>query len=467
MRRTILILATVALLTSCSNTEAQQKNVLFLVIDDLNTWLLQNPDRYTGKVIAPNILKLAESGVRFDQAFCTSPKCSPSRTAFLSGVSPWKSGVYDNGVDVMSSPALQAAISLPKVLQDNGYYTASFGKISHGFDMGLEYDAHRNHSRDEVPPGAPFNGWAKIVKDGVMVRTTESDWGPIHLPESEMNDTEYADLAIEALKKNHDRPFFIACGLFHPHMPWYVPQKYLDMYPLDKIELPPLKEDDLDDLPDMARSIIKDGVYSKVRQFDQYKEAIQGYLASTTYSDYHMGRVLDALENSPYKNNTIVVLMSDHGFHLGEKRHWQKGTLWEEATNCLLMFHVPGVTEPGQISRRTVSLQDVYPTIMELAGIETPDHVDGNSLVPLLEDSDAAWKYPALTAYQSHITVRTDDYRYIRYTDGSSEFYDRGVDPNEWVNQTDNQEYASIIRKLASFLPAQDDMAPAIGRKQK
>jgi arylsulfatase A-like enzyme len=246
-----------------------------------------------------------------------------------------------------------------------------------------------------------------------------------------------------------------------------MPQKYLDMYPLDKIELPPLKEDDLDDLPEMARSIIRDGVYSKVRQFDQYKEAVQGYLASTSYSDYHMGRVLDALENSPYKNNTIVVLMSDHGFHLGEKRHWQKGTLWEEATNCLLMFHVPGVTKPGQISRRTVSLQDVYPTIMEMAGIESPDHVDGHSLVPLLEDSDAAWKYPALTAYQSHITVRTDEYRYIRYTDGSSEFYDRGVDPNEWVNQTDNQEYANIIRKLASFLPAQEDMAPAIGRKQK
>lgn len=438
---------------------AQPKNVLFLVVDDLNTWLLSNPDRYTGRVIAPNILHLAESGVSFGQVFTSSPKCSPSRTSFLSGVAPWKSGVYDNGMNVSASPALQDVPSLPKVFQDQGYFVASFGKISHGYDTGVEWDFSKNHSRDPVPPDAPFNSWA-LKSDGVS--TTESDWGPIHLPESEMNDTKYANAAIEQLKKTHTRPFFIACGVFHPHMPWYVPQKYLDMYPLEDIELPPLKEDDLDDIPELGIGIIKQNVYSKVIEFDQYKDAIQGYLASTTYADAQMGRVLDALENSPYKNNTIVVLMSDHGFHLGEKRHWQKGTLWEEATNCLLMFQVPGLTKPGQVCMKPVTLLDVYPTLMELVGLPKPGHLDGHSLVPLLNNINAPRNEPALTAYQSHMTVRTDQYRLIRYTDETTELYDRGNDPNEWVNLADNPEYAEIKKKLLKYLPAQNDMAPSV-----
>jgi arylsulfatase A-like enzyme len=282
-----------------------------------------------------------------------------------------------------------------------------------------------------------------------------------------MNDTKYADAAIEQLKKKHTRPFFIACGVFHPHMPWYVPQKYLDMYPLDKIELPPVNTEDLDDIPEMGKKIVNRNVYDKVTSLDQYKEAVQGYLASTSYADAQMGRVLDALENSPYKDNTIVVLMSDHGFHLGEKLHWQKGTLWEEATNCLLMFRVPGLTKPQQVCGRTVTLQDVYPTLMELAGLPKPEHVDGNSLVSLLRNSDASWDFPALTAYQSHMTVRTDQYRLIRYTDGTTELYDRGKDPNEWVNRTDDPEYYRMKRKLSGYLPSQEDMAPAMPRQRK
>lgn len=436
-------------------------NVLFLVIDDLNTWLLSDPDRYTGRVIAPNLLRLAESGVNFRNAFTSSPKCSPSRTSFLSGVAPWNSGVYDNGLDVSASPALQGVPSLPKVFQQQGYYVASYGKISHGYDTGVEWNDKINHSRDPVPPVAPYNGWAKR-KDG---KPKESDWGRIHLPESAMNDTKYADAAIKQLRKDHRRPFFIACGLFHPHMPWYVPQKYLDMYPLDNIELPPVNPDDLDDIPEMGRQIIRQGVYDNVTSLNQYKDAVQGYLASTTYADAQIGRVLDALENSPYRDNTIVVLMSDHGFHLGEKKHWQKGTLWEEATHCLLMFRVPGVTNASQTCVRPVTLLDVYPTLMELAGLPKPPHLDGHSLVPLLNNVDAPWKKPALTAYQNHMTIRTDRYRLIRYTDEATELYDRFRDPHEWVNQTNNLEYAAIKTKLAAFLPDQNEMAPEVAKK--
>ncbi len=458
MKKLLIILFASCLLFTSNVAHAQKRNILFLVVDDLNTWLLSDPDRYTGKVIAPNILHLAKSGVNFTQAFTASPVCSPSRTAFLSGVAPWKSGVYENGRDVSASTALQDVPSLPLYLKQQGYYVTSFGKISHGYDTKVEWDALRNHSRDPAPPGAPLNGWA-YKNDG---SPTIKDWGATHLEEHEMNDTQFADSAIHQLKKVHTKPFFIACGIFHPHFPWYAPQKYFDMYPLEDIELPPINPDDLEDIPEIGRDLINLGLNNNIISHDQVKEAIQGYLASTTYADAQVGRVLDALENSPYKDNTIVVLMSDHGFHLGEKQHWTKGTLWEESTHCLFMFRVPGVTGADQVCARPVTLLDVYPTLVELAGLTEPDHLDGYSLVSLLHDVNAYRKEPAITAYKRHITARTDDYRFIRYTDGSTELYDRDNDPHEWVNQTDNAAYAELKRKLNSLLPALEEMAPSV-----
>jgi choline-sulfatase len=444
----LLLLSLSMLGTSLQAAKTDKMNVLFLVIDDLNTWLLSDPDRYAGKVHTPNIRKLADSGVLFTQAFAASPKCSPSRTAFLSGVSPWKSGHTDNGLLVKGNPVLAKSTSLPKLFQDNGYYMATSGKISHGYDDGVSWEKVWRHKRDPAPPGTPFNGFAK-AKNG---KPTERDWGVTHLKETEMNDTLVADSAVEALKMKHDRPFFIACGLFHPHMPWYVPQKYFDLYPLDKVVPPPIKEDDLEDIPEPGKKLVS-STYQTAKEHDQYKKGVQAYLATTSYADYQMGRVLDTLENSPYKDNTIVVLLSDHGFHVGEKKHWQKGTLWEEATNSLLMFRVPGMTQAKQVCQTPVSLMDLYPTITELAGIQKPDYVDGQSLVPMLKDANATRSEPVLTAYQQHVSIRTEQYRLIRYGDGSLEFYDRCKDPNEWTNQSDNPDYAAIRKELAAQLP--------------
>ena len=441
--------------------KADKMNVLFLVIDDLNTWLLSNPDRYAGKVHTPNLKKLADSGVLFTQAFAASPKCSPSRTAFLSGVSPWKSGHTDNGLLVKGNPVLAESISLPKLFQDLGYYMATSGKISHGYDDGVTWEKVWKHKRDPAPPNAPLNGFATAKNK----KLTEKDWGVTHLKETEMNDTLVADSAIEALQMKHDRSFFIACGLFHPHMPWYVPQKYFDKYPLDKVVPPPVKEDDLEDIPEPGKKLIS-GTYHTAKEHDQYKKGVQAYLATTTYADYQMGRVLDTLEKSPYKDNTIVVLLSDHGFHVGEKTHWQKGTLWEEATNSLLMFRVPGVTKAKQVCLNPVSLMDIYPTITELAGIQKPDYVEGRSLAPLLRNTNAEHSYPVLTAYQEHVSVRTEQYRLIRYSDGSLEFYDRCKDPNEWTNQSDNPDFASIRKELAALIP-EFEMLPYVRGKNK
>lgn len=436
-------------------------NVLFLIVDDLNTLLLGDTNRYAGKVIAPNITRLADSGVNFTRNFAVAPKCEPSRTAFLSGVVPWKSGVYDNGYDVNSSPALKHATSLPAYFRQHGYYAASYGKVSHGWDMG-ELDDLTSHKRDPAPPGAPLNGWAKSSSGKVR----ENDWGPIGIPESEMNDTKRADEAIAQLKRKHDKPFFLACGLFHPHMAAYSPKKYFDLYPLDSIQLPPTIPNDLDDVPPLGKELAHLGAFREIAAHNQWKNAIQGYLASTTYADAQIGRILDVLENSPYKDNTIVVLITDNGFHIGEKEHWQKSTLWEEATHVQMMFRVPGLTRPHQVCKRIVSLMDVYPTLVELAGLPQASHQDGRSLVPLLKDCNAPWDFPALSAYQSNMSVRTDGYRLIRYKDGTTEFYDEAKDPHEWTNQTQNPEYAEMQRKLAAFLPAQVAMAPSVDDKR-
>ncbi|MBD3267957.1 sulfatase-like hydrolase/transferase [bacterium] len=373
-------------------------NVLFLAIDDLNTWLLGNPDRYAGKVVAPNIRRLADSGVIFHRAYTSSPVCSPSRTALLSGVRPWKSGVYHNALDTSASPALQKATPLPELFRKNGYFTASYGKIGHGWrHEGMRWDDFFPHRRDPRPPKAPLTS----------VGRGEQDWGPTHLREEEMRDTMYADRAIEQLKKKHDRPFFVACGLFHPHMPWYVPQKYFDMFPLDQVVLPEIKEGDLEDVPPLGREVTekKRKFVEQVRGAGLHKQAIQGYLATTAYADAQIGRVLDALDKSPYRDNTIVVLWSDHGFHLGEKSHWQKGTLWEEATHSLLMWRVPGLTQAGGESERFVSLQDIYPTLADLCGIEAPAYVDGRSLAPLLKNPNAEWESTAITCFSDRYTT--------------------------------------------------------------
>ena len=432
-------------------------NVLFLIVDDLNTLLLGDTNRYAGKVIAPNMTRLADSGVNFTRNFAAAPKCEPSRTAFLSGVVPWKSGVYDNGYDVNSSPGLKTATSLPAYFRQHGYYAASYGKVSHGWDMG-ELDDLTGHKRDPIPPGAPLNGYSKDRKGKV----TENDWGPIGIPESEMNDTKRADEAIAQLKRKHDKPFFVACGLFHPHMAAYSPKKYFDLYPLDSILLPPTIPNDLDDVPPLGQELAHTSAFAEIAAHHQWKNAIQGYLASTTYADGQIGRILAALESSPYKDNTIVVLISDNGFHIGEKEHWQKSTLWEEATHVLMMFRVPGLTQPHQVCNRIVSLMDVYPTLVELAGLPKPSSIAGNSIVPLLKDCNTPWDHPDLMAYQSNMSVRNDGYRLIRYKDGTTEFYDEAKDPHEWTNQTKNPEYAEIQRKMAAMLPAQAAMAPSV-----
>lgn len=461
-RRTLLTLCLIVLSLTGTPAGADDKrmNVLVLIADDLNTWILEDPDRYSGKVVAPNLQSLGESGVVFRSAYCASPFCVPSRTAMWSGVSPHKSGVYHNQTDVAASAPLKDAQSLFETFAKAGYSMYGYGKITHGWSGKDVWDEKQGHKRDPRPPGAPVQPVGK----------GEQDWGPIHLTEEEMNDTGGADKTIAILEQEHETPFFLVYGTFNPHMAWFVPQKYFDLFPMEEVKTPPLNPDDFDDIPPLGDEVVggKRKFTQSVLDAGLLPSAVQAYLATTAYVDSQHGRVLDALAKSPYHDNTIVLFLSDHGFHLAEKDHWQKGTLWEEATNSMLMFRVPGVTKPGGVSKSCVSLQDLYPTLLELCGISKPAHVDGKSLVPLLEDPEIDWESTAISyLYDRYASIRTEQFRYIRYQEGQQELYDHKKDPHEWKNEAENPEYAEVLKQLSSRLPAVEDMAKQLVRGKR
>jgi arylsulfatase A-like enzyme len=294
------------------------------------------------------------------------------------------------------------------------------------------------------------------------------DWSPIDIPDEETGDYQSVDWVINQLGREHEAPFFLACGIYRPHVPWYVPRKYFDMFPLESVGLPAVLEGDLDDIGERGRDIAyRGGNYHRhIVEAGEWRRAVQGYLASIAYADALVGRLLDALEASPYANNTIVILWSDHGWQLGEKEHWRKFALWDNVARVVLMMKVPegttGLpdgTPAGARSDRITSLIDIFPTLLELTGLPEKEGLDGRSLVPLLKDPAAAWDYPAITTYDfSEYSIRSERWRYIRYIDGSEELYDHANDPEEWTNLAADPAFRGIRDEMAGYIPA--DPAP-------
>jgi arylsulfatase A-like enzyme len=287
-------------------------------------------------------------------------------------------------------------------------------------------------------------------------------FAPLDCKDEDMRDYRIVTWTIDQLKRRHDKPFFLACGVHKPHMPWNVPRKYYDMYPLDQIQLPPVLDTDLQDIPAAGVQMAKPlGDHAEILQSGRWKEAVQGYLAAITFTDMNIGRLLDALDQSAYKDNTIIVLWGDHGWHLGEKLHWRKFTLWEEGTRAPLIWIAPGVTKPNAVCGRTVDFMSIYPTLMELCGLPIPAHVEGVSIRPLLKNPNAQWERPARTTYlYNNHAVRTEKWRYIRYNDGGEELYDESKDALEWTNLAARAEYASIKERLRRHLPKVNTMPP-------
>ena len=261
------------------------------------------------------------------------------------------------------------------------------------------------------------------------------DWSPLDIDETEMPDYKLVSWASDILAQPRgEKPLFLAVGIVKPHLPWYAPQKYFDMYPLDEITLPKVPDDDLDDIPELGvRMARPEGDHKAVVESDQWRKAVQAYLATITFVDDQVGRLTKALDKSGRSDNTIVVLWGDHGWHLGEKQHWRKFTLWEESTRAPLLWVVPGVTQAGQLCSAPVDFLNIYPTLADLCGLPIPEHVQGLTLRPLLGDPTADWKSPALTTHgRGNHGVRDARWRYIRYRDGSEELYDHRTDPMEW-----------------------------------
>lgn len=422
------------------------KNVLFIAVDDLNDWtgfLGGHPQART-----PNLDRLAESGTTFTRAYCSAPACNPSRASLLSGVRPSTSGVYQNNQPWR--PVLADVVTLPQNFTAAGYDVAGGGKIFHNsFNDAAswpEWFALKGADHPK-PDETPVNG---------IANTAHFDWGPVDVPDEAMGDYKTVSWAIDWLSdQDREQPFFLAVGLIRPHLPWYAPRSYFDHYPLDEISLPPTRDDDLDDIPSAGLAMARpERDHRNVIEHGQWEKAVQGYLASIEFADAQIGRLLDALDVSGEAENTIIVFWGDHGWHLGEKQHWRKFALWEEATRVPLIISAPGLTEPGSRSGRTVTLLDLYPTLVELCGLPSQPQLEGNSLVPLLRDPGTAWERPALTTHgRNNHAIRTERWRYIRYEDGSEELYDHEADPQEWTNLASDSRWASIKAELAKHLP--------------
>lgn len=420
-------------------------NVLFISVDDLNDWvgvLGGHPQART-----PHLDELADRGVLFTNAHTAAPACNPSRAALLSGRRPSRTGVYNNLQPWRR--AMPDAVTLPRYFKDHGYYVLGGGKIFHeGFP-----DPGAWHEYVLAPTGG-FNG-DPVPPD----RGKNELMGPLlGVADTAMGDWKTTSWAIAQLQRDFDRPFFMACGIFRPHLPWFVPEMYFEPFPAEGIQLPYVPTDDLDDIPDAGLGMRR---IWNVTTDDQRRSAVQAYLASVSFADAQLGRLLKALHNSRYADNTIVVFWSDNGLHLGEKENWRKFTLWEESTRVPLVFIVPkGVVglprgaSPGERSSRPVNLVDVYPTLVELAGLPPNSDLDGLSLAPLLKDPAMEWLTPSITTWgRNNHAVRSERYRYIRYDDGSEELYDHQTDPDEFANLASDDAYAEIIAEHRRWIP--------------
>lgn len=444
-------------------------NIIFISIDDLNDWI--NPLEFGGLsgLKTPNFDRLRKMSMSFTNAHIPSPACAPSRLAIMTGMSPANSGVTGwKHANWRAVPALKNIVTMEQFFKGKGYETMAGGKIYHTL----------------APPRATINqseakGWdyyypSLRVPIPFQVRAPDSiispknfkgiqpdyfTWGPISLGDEYMADFHIAEWAKHELSRSREKPLFLAVGLTKPHDPWEVPQKYFDLYPLETVPDLEIKKDDLEDAFNHNRRPL----HRFITDNNQVKKVIQAYMATISFTDAMLGKLLDDLEKSALSKNSIIVLWSDHGMHMGEKENWEKFTLWERSTRAPLFVIAPGITTPGSSTHVPVSMIDLFPTLAELTGEKIPDYCDGQSLVPMLKGQSFEHE-PALTSYDlteggganqgdGH-TIRTSRYRYIYYPFlNLEELYDHNTDKNEWTNIAYKSTSKKIIqehRKLMS-----------------
>jgi choline-sulfatase len=436
---------------TAADKPARKLNVLFIAIDDQNDWvgcLGGHPQAKT-----PNIDRLARRGTLFTNAHCQAPLCNPSRTSLLTGLRPSTTGVYGLRPGLRAVASLRDHVTLPQHFARNGYHTFTAGKVYHDGaipfkDRTKEFQVWGSTAGMPYPP-------KKFVQTPATMKAM--DWGIFPEDDREQADWKIASSTVEHLQSlPKDKPFFVACGFRLPHVPCFASKKWFDLHPEKDLLLPPVKEDDRADVPEFSWYLhwkLPEPRLSWLKKAHQWRPLVRAYLACTTFMDSQVGRVLKALEATGRANDTIIVLWSDHGWHLGEKAITGKNTLWERSTRVPLIFAGPGVVKAARCGQ-PAELLDIYPTLVGLCGLPAREGLEGHSLVAQLKDATAARAWPAITTHnQNNHTVRSERWRYIRYADGSEELYDHRTDPNEWKNLARDPKYASIIREHARWLP--------------
>lgn len=439
--------------------QTQQPNVIFIAIDDLNDWI--GCLGVNHQALTPNIDRLASQGMLFTNAFCVSPASSPSRNALLTGKEPASTGYYVFYENWNAEKEyLPGYVTLPQYFRENGYDTYASGKIHHNLAGQNPKYGRRDWTEDNWTvirnlPKLRENQEERVAFDE---KTDKWEAAPILNPIEDHPDYQTALYGINTLKRNHNHPFFLALGFMKPHLPFLAPKKYFDLFNRDSIQIPPIKNNDLDDVPWVGRSNAKIELDNIIRKEGIRKGMIQGYLACTAFIDDMIGKVMDELQKSPYRDNTIIVLWGDNGFHFGEKRSFTKFSLWDESTRIPFIIVDPRMKElHGEKCNRAVSLINVYPTLIDMCGLPKKSDLDGTSLVPLLKNPVALWERPALTTWgRGNYVLSTEKWRYIRYFDGSEELYNHQNDPYEWTNVSSDPQYKDIKDGLKKWLPTKE-----------
>ncbi|VGO12797.1 Choline-sulfatase [Pontiella desulfatans] len=450
-----------------SGANAKAPNVLFFSLDDMNDWV--GAMGYA-QAVTPNMDRLAKNGVNFLNAHAAGVFCAPSRSAIFTGRHASTTGCYTTQVYFHNHPEINP---LHKVLHDGGYATYGAGKLFHhpaGFIDQRGWTEYFFRTDAQRKAGWNINTWNvddPILPDPYPNSVYNQDrepankffmeWGKIkNEDEEKMADTLRTEWACALLRQKHDQPIFVGVGLYATHFPNYAPEKYFDLYDPGKIELPPYRADDLDDLPPAVKKA-KTGrseIHKRLEALDAVDDAIHGYLACISYQDAMLGRLLEAIESGPNAGNTIVVLWSDQGYHHGEKFDWGKHTLWERTSNVPFIWAGPGIFKGADVEA-TVSLMDMFPTLTELCGIKDGQARDGTSLAPILADPSTAKDREVLLPGMKpeEYAIINRNWRYIRYADGTEELYNTRQDPNEWNNLANNPEFKELKTQLAASAP--------------
>jgi len=434
---------------SVAQSKTERPNVLLIAVDDLNDWIGVLGGHPQAKT--PNIDRLAARGVLFSNAQCQSPVCNPSRASFMTSLYPSTSGVYFLSPDLKASPVAKKNVLMPQRYEQEGYQVSGAGKLFHNGG---------NQNETYIPNyGGQFGGFGPMPKEKITNFPGHPlwDWGAYPERDEQMPDYQIASWATKRLAEKQEQPFWMGVGFYRPHVPQFAPQKWFDMYPLESLQLPKTIADDMTDISSYGSDITRLKHVSPSHEWviknDEWKGLVQSYLACVSFVDAQIGRVLTAFDKGAYGDNTYIVLYSDHGFHLGEKERYAKRSLWEDGARVPIIVVGPGVSK-GKVCSKPVQLLDIYPTLLELTNLKADPLHEGRSLVPLLQDVNSDWPYMARTSFgPGNYAIRSENFRFIQYNDGSEEFYSHSKDSNEWYNEIDNPEYQKAIQQHRDQIP--------------